>query len=168
MKQIYLLLFVLFLVGCSNSTTINPDDYNETMNFLTEYFETTNVPSSNERPDYLEGYEIKDVSKDIKMALNASDQIVALQFDKLNADEVEMILNDMEKDIDDDLELLLSDVGGFTDLHGRSYLTYPFTEGYGIHVLGYKDDMLEAMNVTGPYDLNIFYNESAYDAFLNQ
>ena len=168
MKQIYLLLFVLFLVGCSASTSIKPDDYNATMDFLRENFEATNVPTSNIQPGYLAGYEIKDVAKDIKVALNASNQIVAIQFDKLSAMEVEMILGDIGKDIDDDLELLLSYVDEFTDLNGQSHFTYSFIEGSGVHILGYKTDMLEAMNVTEPYDLNIFYNESVYNDFLNQ
>ena len=169
-KVITLGFSVLLYAGCTTDMSdsyLNPNDYGQTIEFLSDNFEMEYVPPKSYVPDYLDGYDIEYFSNYIAMAFNNSEQITALRFDSLSAEEVKVVLDGINMDIDEALQLLLDDVDDFYEEHWQTHLTYDFDD-YGVHILGTENAIVEAKNIRGPYNLKIFYNKNIFEDFLKK
>jgi hypothetical protein len=146
----------------------NLRDYNDGVKFIVDNFELEYALET-AIPSYIEDYDVKSVSENIVLALNASGQICYLGFDRISKDEAELIITNTGLDVNDsdDLMLLLNDPDAFHETHGVSHLTYDVDDFY-FHVVGIESETLEAMNRKEPYSVSVFYNDKIFEDFINE
>lgn len=169
----------MFLFACGTETpdnsernqaasTYNPESYDQTMRFITENFELEYGPKDNNLPNYLLSYDIRNISDNIIMGLNASGQVSYLSFDRITRNELDIVLENLKINEEEDVELLLNNGEEFRDKYNQSYLILKGNDPkIDIHILNFKISELEGYREDVPYDINLFYNEKLFEDFMN-
>lgn len=173
-KLALLSLSGLLLAACGNSSennpvtsNYNPESYDQTMRFITENFELEYEPKDTNVPDYLSSYDVRNISDNITMGLNASGQVSYLSFDRLTRDELDIILENLEIDEDQDVELLLDNEEEFREKHDQNYLVHNISKfDVNAHILNVNNITPKGYRENEPYDINLFYNEDLFNEFM--
>lgn len=165
------ILTAAVLVGCNSEdsqTSINPDDYAETVAYVAKNFETADVSQSSSSPEYLQSYNQESLAKEVTVYTNQSNEIVYIQFQGISSDMAQKVLHDIGSDKNDDIKMLVNNPDDFEKKHNQRYIANVINDKIGVHVLALEDDLANKMGRDGIYTVNIFYNLNIYNDFMNK
>lgn len=170
MKRITGLLFLsLFMFGCTDtaSNNLNPDNYAETVAFVSEHFDTENVPQISYVPDYVKGLDRHDLSKGVSIFVNKGSEVAYMQFEGITSEKAKLILENVGGSKTNPINYLIDDPDSYEKEEGQRYILFSPTDEIGIHVLALKEEEAEKLGRDGIYTLNIFYNKTLYEKFVS-